>query len=143
MSSKKGQKVKLQIQNKYNRTFSDTFKREKIQQVIEKQLSISQLCSLYSISRTTAYKWLYKYSPHYEKGTKQVIQMESEVLKTKVLLSKVAELERIIGQKQMELDFTKKLIELASEEVGYDIKKKHEPSLLSGFDKGDTNTATL
>ena len=135
MSAKKLKGSKLQIQNKYNRTFSESFKREKVKQLVAKQLSIQELSSLYDISRTTIYKWLYKYSPDHDRGTKQVVEMESEALKTKLLHSKVAELERIVGQKQMELDFLKKLLELASQEVGYDIKKKHAALLSNGFDK--------
>jgi transposase len=41
--------------------------------------------------------------------------MESEALKTKQLQDRNAELERIIGQKQMQIDYLEKLIELASE----------------------------
>ena len=135
MSSKRLQKEKLQIQNKYNRTFSEAFKKEKVKQILGKQISIRELSQLYEVSQTSVYKWVYKYSPHYKKGTKQVIQMESEALKTKLLLSKVAELERIVGQKQLAIDFNNKLLELASKEAGYDIKKKYEPLLSNGFGK--------
>ncbi|MBK7008295.1 MAG: hypothetical protein IPH36_06540 [Saprospiraceae bacterium] len=38
-----------------------------------------------------------------EKNTKTVLQMDSEEQRTKELLIKVAELERVIGQKQLEL----------------------------------------
>ena len=143
MSSKKLQKERLQIQNKFNRRFSESFKKEKVKQLVAKQISIKELSDLYSLSRQTVYNWLYKYSPHHQQGTKQVVQMESEALKTKVLLSRVAELERIIGQKQLEIDYTSKLIELASKEVGYDIKKKHEQQLLNGSDKTDPNMNIL
>ena len=123
MSSKKLQKEKLQIQSKFVRRFSEAFKKEKVKQLVAKQISIKELSDLYSLSRQTVYNWLYKYSPHHKQGTIQVVQMESEALKTKVLLSKVAELERIIGQKQLAIDYTNKLLGLASEEVGYDLKK--------------------
>ena len=49
--------------------------------------------------------------------------MESEQVKTKALQEQVARLERIVGQKQMEIDFLNKLIELASEKYQEDIKK--------------------
>lgn len=134
MSPKKVQKEKLQIKSKYNRYFSESFKKEKINQLVAKQVSIKELSDLYDVSRTTLYKWLYQYSPHHKRGTKQVIEMESEALKTKALLAKVAELERALGRKQLEIDFNNKLIELASEAIGYDIKKKHgrRPSNGSG-----------
>lgn len=49
--------------------------------------------------------------------------MESEALKTKVLLERNAELERIIGQKQIKIDYLEKLIDLASEDLKMDLKK--------------------
>lgn len=44
--------------------------------------------------------------------------MESEEQKTKLLQQRLAECERIIGQKQMQLDLLEKGYELASEELG-------------------------
>ena len=129
---KKTSKEKLQIQNKHNRYFSDSFKKEKVKQLVAKQISIQELSQLYDVSRTSIYKWLYKYSPHYQQGTKQVVEMESEALKTKALLSKVAELERILGRKQIEIDFNNKVIELVNEELGYDVKKKYEQRSSNG-----------
>jgi len=142
MSSKKEQKEKLQIQSKYHRYFSESFKKEKVKQLVAKQISIKELSALYDISRTTVYKWLYKYSPHHKKGTIQVVQMESEALKTKLLLAKVSELERALGRKQLEIDYNNKVIELTSKELGYDIKKKHGPAPLSGSGSIEPNTPT-
>jgi len=53
----------------------------------------------------------------------------------------VAELERIIGKKQLEIDYLNKTFELAAEELGYDLKKKyaHKPSNISEPTK--TNSA--
>ena len=48
-----------------------------------------------------------------------VVQKESEAQRTNELLIQVAELERRLGQKQMQLDYLEKLVELASKE--YDI----------------------
>jgi hypothetical protein len=53
--------------------------------------------------------------------------MESEEYKTKKLLHKIAELERVVGQKQLEIDYLEQVIHLSSDEVGYDLKKKHAP----------------
>jgi len=135
MSSKKEKKGQLKIQSKYNRFFSESFKKEKIKQLVAKQISIKELSELYDVSRTSIYKWLYLYSPHHKRGTVQVVEMESEALKTKVLLAKVAELERLLGRKQMEIDFNNKVLELASKEIGYDLKKKHGPAQLNGLEE--------
>ncbi len=134
MSSKKLKRARFEIKSYYNRRFSESFKKEKVKQIVEKQISIKELSEIYEVSRTAVYKWLYQYSVHHKRGTKQVVEMESEALKTKKLYARVAELERIIGQKQLEIDFKDKLIELASKEIGYDIKKKHEQQLLNGSD---------
>lgn len=50
-------------------------------------------------------------------------QMESEATRTQVQLQRVAELERVVGQKQLELDFLNKLLEIGSKELGFDVKK--------------------
>ena len=121
------------------RYFSDSFKKEKVQDLIEKRISIKEICDLYEVSRASVYKWLYRYSPHYSQKSRQVIEMESESNKTKFLQTRLAELERIIGQKQLEIDFQNKLIELSSAELGIDIKKNFSPSLLNGIDKIEPN----
>jgi transposase len=58
--------------------------------------------------------------------------MESEALKTQQLLRQVAELERAVGQKQLEIDFLNKLLELGSEELGFDLKKNYSARLFNG-----------
>jgi transposase len=88
----------------HNRIFSEDFKRQKVKALDDKTISICQLVTLYSISRTTVYKWLAKYSVHYHKETKMVVQMESAAYKLQSVLQRQAALEQIIGQKQMEID---------------------------------------
>jgi len=129
-------KTKLEI--KQNRTFSEAFKREKVKDLVEKRISIKELCKLYEVSRTAVYKWLYAYSPHHEQKTILVVQMESEAYKTQMLQQRVAELERVVGQKQLELDFLNKLLELAGTDLGFDLKKNLSTKLLNG-----TGTAEL
>ena len=58
-----------------------------------------------------------------------VVQQESEAAKTQKLLKRVAELERILGQKQMEIDYQSKLIEIASKQLDIDLKKSFKPTL--------------
>ncbi len=53
--------------------------------------------------------------------------MESESYKTQQLLQRLSELERAVGQKQLEIDFLNKLFELGSEELGFDLKKISVP----------------
>ncbi|MET3129757.1 transposase-like protein [Arcicella rosea] len=110
-------------------TFSESFKREKVEDILNKRISISEFCKLWSISTTSVYRWIYQYSPNHKKGTKMVVQQESEAAKTQELLKRVAELERILGQKQMEIDYQSKLIEIASKELDIDLKKSFKLTL--------------
>lgn len=114
------------------RYFSETFKKEKVQELVDKRTTVQKLCDLYGVSRTTIYKWLYHYSPHHEKKSRQVVEMESESQKTEFYQNRVAELERIVGQKQLEIDFQQKLMEIASAELGIDIKKNFSTKVLNG-----------
>ena len=132
---------KFQIQKNYNRTFSTEFKKEKVKDLIEHRTTIKDLSTVYEVSRTSIYKWIYLYSG-IEEGTKIVVQMESEEQKTKVLQQRLAECERIIGQKQMQLDLLEKGYELASEELGYDLKKKYVPRSWNGSANMVPNTDT-
>ena len=84
-----------------------------------------------------------KYSKQYKKGLRLVVEMESETKKLLELQAKIAELERIVGQKQVLIDFQAKMIEIAEQEFGIDIKKKSEkePSSTSGSTGKNSTTA--
>lgn len=132
------QKSKLEIRQR--RIFSEEFKRQKTQQIVEKKVTVSDVSELYGITKMTVYRWLYRYSPHHQKGTIQVVQMESEEHKTKQLLQKVAELERVVGQKQLHIDYLEKLIEVGGRELKVDLKKTFsgQPSNGSASTKNNT-----
>ncbi len=57
-----------------------------------------------------------------------IVETESDTQKVIELQRRVAELERIIGQKQIEIDFKDKMIDLAEEAYHVDIKKNSAPS---------------
>ena len=105
------------------RIFSDTFKRQKVKDIETGLASVTEISNLYKVSKQSIYRWLYKYSENYQKGEIQVVQMESESQKTKQLLKRLAELERIVGQKQLHIDYLEKLLEIGSEELNIDLKK--------------------
>lgn len=138
---KKKTDKKYEFQKNVNRIFSKAFKKEKVKDLLEHRTTIKDLSRVYEVSRTSIYKWIYLYSGT-ERGTKTVVQMESEEQKTKVLQQRLAEYERIIGQKQMQIDLLEKGYELASEELGYDLKKKYAPGFWNGSASMDSNTDT-
>ena len=115
----------VKFEARVQRTFSEDFKRSKVKEILEKKLKISELCRLYEVSYQSVYNWIYKYSPS-TPGTKMVVEMESESKKALELQKVVAELERKVGQKQLHIDYLEKLIEIASTNLGYDLKKNTE-----------------
>lgn len=131
-------KAKLEI--KPRRSFSEEFKRAKVKELVEKRITIRELGKMYAVSREAIYKWLYKYSSHHKQKTILVVQMESEEQKTKYFMQRVAELERIVGQKQLEVDFLNKLMEIGSVELGFDLKKNFSAKVSNGFGPTEANT---
>lgn len=117
------------------RYFSEDFKKQKVQEITSKKITIREVSIIYDVAVQSVYKWLYKYSPENQKQTKVVLEMESEAQKTLFYRDRVADLERLIGQKQIQIEFLEKLIELASEEFQTDVKKNFSPKLLNGSDK--------
>ena len=68
------------------------------------------------------------------KKERLVVETDSDTRQLIEFKKRVSELERIIGQKQILIDFQDKMIELAEETYGVDIKKKFfsTPSNISG-----------
>jgi hypothetical protein len=75
---------------------------------------------------------MYKFGSNKTKGTKLIVEEESDTLKIKELQSKIAELERLLGQKEVQLAFQNKLIEIAENTYGIDIKKNSDTKPSSG-----------
>lgn len=75
-----------------------------------------------------------------KKLERQVVESESESVRFNKIQDRVKELERIIGQKQLLIDFQSKVIELAESEYGVDIKKKFGEEPLSGTGLTETST---
>ena len=115
---------KLTTQERQKRFFNESFKRAKVSEIERNILSIAELCKEYQVTRTAVYKWIYKYSLMRKQENRQVIEPESETRKVLLLKQEVSELQRVIGEKQLKMDFLEKVIELAEQEYGLDIKKK-------------------
>ena len=124
------------------RYFSEDFKRKKVEEINKRITSISDICKEYDVSNTAVYKWVYKYSLMRKKGVKMVVEAESDTAKMKALKEHIKELEQLLGQKQFEVDFMKKQIDIASEQYGVDFKKKPSGQLSSGSGKTGQNTNT-
>ena len=124
----------------FHRYFSEDFKKKKVRELERKITSIPDICRTYSVSRTSVYRWIYKYSVMAKKQVKQVVEAKSDTQRIKVLEARIKELERIVGQKQLLLEFQDKMIEIAEADYGVDIKKKVGSKLSSGTTSTGKNT---
>ena len=114
------------------RIFSDEFKKEKVMEIEAGTLTITELSRDYSVGRTAIYQWLYlycvrstryRYSNQRKKGVRMVVEKESEGFRTAELLRKVSELERLLGQKQVEVEFLNRVIAEGDNHYKCDLKK--------------------
>lgn len=133
-------KKRSQLELRSIRSFSEDFKKQKVQEIVTKKTTVQEVSKLYEIWPQIIYRWIHKYSSDHPKQAKIVVEMESESQKALFYKEKVAELERLVGQKQIQLDFMEKLIELASEELDMDLKKNFSSKLLNGSDNASTNS---
>jgi transposase len=123
---------KLTVKERLNRYFSEDFKRKKVSEIERNLIGVSALCREYQVSTTAVYKWIYKYSAMRKKNIRQVVEVKSDGKKMQELRDQIRELERIVGEKQIKLDFQEKMIELAEQEYKVDIKKKFSGKRSSG-----------
>jgi transposase len=141
MATKENYK-KMTVRERQNRYFSEDFRKKKANEIEQNLTSIAEVSREYQVSKTAIRKWLYKYSVMHKKGEKQIIESKSDTRKLQQLKEKIKELERIIGQKQLVIDFQEKMIELAEEEYEIDIKKKSAGKPYSGIGHTGKNTPT-
>ena len=105
------------------RHFSEELKRQVVNEIETCVLSVSQASREYQVSVQSIYKWLYKYSRYLRKQSRIVVEKQSEEKRRLELKKENDNLHKVIGQKQLQIDFLEKLIEMASNELDIDIKK--------------------
>ena len=121
-----------EFKSNYNRYFSEDFKKKRVRELEKNLVSIADICKTYRVSRTSVYRWIYKYSSMAKKDVKQVVEAKSDTKKIQLLEERIKELERTLGQKQMLIDIKDKMIEIAEETYDIDIKKKLDSKASSG-----------
>ena len=125
-----------------SRYFSEEVRREVVKKIEHRQLSVIQASREYEVSGTAIYKWLDRYSLHLKKGNVFIVEKKSRTQQLEQMKQRVAELERIIGQKQLEIDVLNKMLELGSDQAGFDIKKKFVGRPSPGSTKTEKGTHT-
>ena len=127
---------------KVSRYFSEEFKRKKVGELERKLTSVTEICRQYEVSPPAVYKWIYKYSLMKKKGIKMVVETDSDTAKIKALKEHINELEQLLGQKEFEIDFLKKQMQIASDRYGVDLKKKLSGKRSPGSGNTEQNTPT-
>jgi transposase-like protein len=128
-------KANVKLSLKPNRIFSDQLKKKIVKDIEQGKVSVLGVSREYQVSTVSVYRWLNKFSAHLHLSTTLVMQMDSEQYRSKELEKKVAELEAALGRKQMEIDYLNKLIEIASQDLGTDLKKNTGMPASTGTDK--------
>jgi len=131
----------LSASERRKRRFSDEFKKQKVKELELKQTTVLEVSRAYQVSTKNVYGWLDKFGKSYKKDVRLIVEMESDTKMLLELKAKIAELERVIGQKQLTIDFQAKMIDLAEEVYGVDIKKKLEsrPPSTSGSTENNSS----
>ena len=115
----------LTPEERRHRRFSEAFKRKKVKEIESGKTRPADVQKEYQVSATSVYRWINKYGQAAQKGSKVRLVLEEES-DTKKLRQKSEELNRAyrtIGEKQVEIDYLKRLIEMAEEHYGIEIKK--------------------
>ena len=121
------------------REFSEGFKRNLVRLFERGKFSIPQLGRLYGVGNSVIYRWIYKYSQFNEPGYRVIEMKESSTSKLKLMEQRIKELEKIVGQKQIKIDFLEEMINVAKEELKIDIKKKSSTPRSGDSMKGKKN----
>jgi transposase len=118
-----------------HRVYTEEFKKEMVFLFESGQFSVVQLEKLYGVSDASIYKWIYKFSTFNEKGFRIVEMKDSSFERLKQLEQQVKELEQVVGQKQIKIDYLEKLIDIAKEDLKIDIKKNFNTPQSDGSEK--------
>ncbi len=105
------------------KVYSEAFRKARVKEYESGEFSVLEICNLYDLPNGSVYNWIHKYSTYNKKGYKIVEMSSSSTQKLKDKDARIAELERLLGQKQIKIDYLEELIELAEEQYDVQFKK--------------------
>lgn len=117
------------------RRYSKAFKKERVAEYERKEFTVRQLSRMYGFSPQSMYNWIYKYSKYSEQNIQIVEHKQSSSEKLKKVVKENKKLKEKLGEKQIELDYLHKLIEVAEEDYGMNIKKNSDMPHSDGSEK--------
>ena len=126
------------VELKPKRVFSIQIRKQVVKDIEAGKCSVLQVSRELSVSSQSIYRWIYTYSRYLSKNKVMVVEDESEAYRTQELLKEKQKLLAELGQKQLEIDILKKMIELAEAEYGVDLKKISGTKLSPGSKRKET-----
>ena len=106
------------------RIFSEDLRRHIVNQIESGELTPAAARREYGIKASrTIYLWLDRYSRNLKKGTRLVMEKDSQSKSNEELRKKVLELEAALGRKALEADLYRFIVEKASKIYKVDLKK--------------------
>lgn len=126
---KDGQRIRKQ------RKFSEELKKFIVSEYESGKFSVLELSRLHNISFQNIYKWIYKYSLYNKQNTVVMELKESSQRKLKAYEKRIKDLEQIVGQKQLKIDYLEKIIALSNDHFQTDLKKSFSIQPLNGSEK--------
>jgi hypothetical protein len=88
------------------------------------------------------YKWRNTYSSILSKKERLIVEKKSDTKRIVQLEEKIRELERLVGQKQVAIEFYEKMLELGKQQYGIDFKKNYGSIASSGIGLTEESTDT-
>ena len=105
------------------RKFSEEFKKHLVREFEGKKFSILELSKLHNIHHSLLYKWVHHYSKNTLPNSVIIEMKQSSTEKLQAYQNRIKELERIVGQKQIKIDYLDKIIDCANDHYETDLKK--------------------
>ena len=78
-----------------------------------------------------------------KKAVKMVVEAQSDTARIQALQDRITNLEQSLGQKQFQIEFLEKQMEIATEQYGVAFKKKLTGKPSSGTGETEANTGTV
>ena len=105
------------------RRFSEEFKREQVRKYDQGLCTVREIARRYNVSLNAVYKWLNKYSYLESNNLIVVEHKDSQSEGLKAAQKRIKKLENLLGKKEAELEYLKRLIEVAGRDFDIDLKK--------------------
>lgn len=134
--------IRQNSSDRQHRYFSESFRKQKVKEIEQGMTRVSEVSKTYQVSKTSVYKWMHKYSTILGKKERVIVESKSDTKRIQLLEQKIKELERLVGQKQIQLEFYEKILELGKEQYGVDFKKNYgtQPFIGTGGKEKSTDT---